>query len=136
MPMTVSRATMRTGATLASSNEFRRAIRRHLARNACRTPSGGFCVVGRVGYAATELLRKIRSQMGKKRHAARQALPATADLLIAEIVAEKWGHLQPPPSSIPVEEWDEVIREFSQRCPGFHRDDYVEALRRSQFNNR
>lgn len=74
--------------------------------------------------------------MSKKRQAARQVIPVASDSLIAEIDAGKWDHLKPPLRSIPVEEWHEVIREFARRCPGLHRNDYIEALRRSQFHNR
>jgi hypothetical protein len=74
--------------------------------------------------------------MSRNRQQARKAVPETADALISEIESGAWSERQPSLNSIPVEQWDDVIREFAQRCPGKTRDDYVDALRRSQFNNR
>ena len=74
--------------------------------------------------------------MSKNRQEARKAFAATADLLIGEVTTGKWDHIIPRWSSIPVEEWDDVLREFASRCPGHAKADYVDALRRSQWNNR
>jgi hypothetical protein len=74
--------------------------------------------------------------MSKKRQETREAFAITADLLIGEVTTGKWDHIIPQWSSISVEEWDEVLREFSLRCPGRDKSDYIDALRRSQWNNR
>lgn len=74
--------------------------------------------------------------MRKKRKAEREAFATTADLLMGEVTAGKWDHRIPDWSSRPVEEWDEILQEFSSRCAGYSRSDYVDALRRSQWNNR
>ena len=83
----------------------------------------------------TVLLKNTRS-MSLNRQQARKALPETADALIDEIDNGAWSDHRPPLNSIPVEQWDKVIDEFSRRLPGKTSEDYVEALRRSQFNNR
>lgn len=71
-----------------------------------------------------------------KRQDAREAFEATANLLIREVTTGKWDHIVPRWSSIPVEDWNEVLSEFSSRCPGHAHSDYVDALRRSQWDNR
>ena len=74
--------------------------------------------------------------MSKNRQEERKAFAATADLLVGEVTTGKWDHALQRWSSIPVEEWDVVLREFALRCPGHEESDYVEALRRSVWNNR
>jgi len=74
--------------------------------------------------------------MSKKHQAAREAFTTTADLLMREVTTGKWDQIIPLWSSIPVEEWDAVIQEFSLRCPDRTKSEYVDALRRSQWNNR
>lgn len=74
--------------------------------------------------------------MSKKRQQARKAFATTATGLIDEVTTGKWDHIIPRWSNIPVEAWDEVLREFALRCPGHEESDYVNALRRSLWNNR
>ncbi len=74
--------------------------------------------------------------MSKKRQEERSLFVTTARCLIADVVAGKWDHIIPTWRSKPVEEWDEVLEEFSLRCPGHEKSDYVDALRRCQWNNR
>ena len=74
--------------------------------------------------------------MSKKRQEGKKEFATTADLLIGEVTTGKWDHIIPHWSSTPLEEWEEVLREFAARCPGHAESDYVDALRRSQWNNR
>jgi hypothetical protein len=74
--------------------------------------------------------------MGKKRQKARSTFGDTAELLIREVAAGKWNHIIPTWSSVPVEEWEPVLKEFSFRCPGHGKSEYVDALRRCQWHNR
>lgn len=101
----------------------------------------------KVSFSVQGLLKKILSNnklgplaphrpMSKKRQEAREAFAVKADLLIGEVTTGKWDHIIPQWSSIPVEEWGEVLQEFSSRCPGHSKSDYIDALRRSQWNNR
>lgn len=74
--------------------------------------------------------------MSNKRQEDRETFAATADLLIGEVTTGKWDQRIPHWSSTPIEEWPEILQEFSSRCPGHPKSDYVDALRRSQWNNR
>ena len=74
--------------------------------------------------------------MSKKRKIERKIFSDTTDALVREVVLGKWNHVSPDWSSIPVEDWSEVIQKYSLRCPGYDKEDYTKALRRSQWNYR
>lgn len=104
-------------------------------RGSDRYPASGRALPVSDRHAST-LGNETTQRMSRNRQQARKAIPETADALISEIESGAWSECKPSLNSIPVEQWDDVVREFAQRCPGKTRDDYVDALRRSQFNNR
>lgn len=71
-----------------------------------------------------------------KRKISREHFTSTADELIQAVISGDWDHVLPKWKSLPVESWDEVLVEFAYRCPGCNKHDYVDALRRSQWNDR
>ena len=74
--------------------------------------------------------------MGKNRSLQRQMFRDTANALFTEVISGQWNHVIPDWNSTPVEQWRTILAEFSSRCPGHTTDEYIEALRRCQWNNR
>jgi hypothetical protein len=74
--------------------------------------------------------------MARKRQEARRLFADTSDLLIRELTGGGWDESIPHWKRTVVGEWEELISEFSKRCPGHAREAYAEALRRSHWDFR
>ena len=74
--------------------------------------------------------------MSKKRELERKKFTETASALHMEVISGKWDHKLDNWSGTSIEEWHAVLDEFSSRCPNHEHDDYIQALRRCQWNNR
>ena len=72
--------------------------------------------------------------MSSNRQDKRKLFSDTAKALIEEVYSSKWDNIDY--WHTPIEEWSEVLAEYELRCPSYSRNDYIDALRRAQWNNR
>ena len=74
--------------------------------------------------------------MGKVRSEKRNEFVAQANKLFQEVVSGEWSNKIPNWNKTPIENWRVVIKEFSNRCPGYKNEEYIQALQRCMLNNR
>jgi hypothetical protein len=79
--------------------------------------------------------RSSNGAMTRKKHAARVALAAAADQLVAEVWENKWNHV-PEVKSTPIGLWVAIPRELERRCPGHSLEEYRDAISRCMFTRR